>query len=226
MKIRKSYIVTVILFSLFLMLTWMVLHVDVKPIGPEGSVIGLSTWNLYVFEKIGVYLIWYTITDWLGLIPILIAFGFAVLGFVQIIQRRSLIRVDKDILVLGFYFVLVISTYLFFEMFIINYRPIIIMESLEASFPSSHTMIVLCIMGASIEQFWKRIRHPYLRWSVCILSGVIIAVTIIGRLLSGVHWITDIIAGILLGAAFISLYISVVKEYNKLTIAKENRYGS
>ena len=215
MKIRKSYIVTVILFSLFLMLTWMVMHVDVKPIGPEGSVIGLSTWNLYVFEKIGVHLIWYTITDWLGIIPILIAFGFAVLGFVQIIQRRSLIRVDKDILVLGFYFVLVISAYLFFEMFIINYRPIIIMESLEASFPSSHTMIVLCIMGASMEQFWQRIRHQYLRWSVCILSGVIIAVTIIGRLVSGVHWITDIIAGILLGAAFISLYISVVKEYNK-----------
>lgn len=95
MKIRKNYLVTSILLLLFFLLTWMVTNVDVKPIGPEGSVIGLSTLNRQVFETIGVHLSWYTITDWLGILPILIAFGFAILGLVQVIQRRSLLRVDS-----------------------------------------------------------------------------------------------------------------------------------
>lgn len=215
MKIRKNYLLTSVLLLLFFLLTWMVTHVDVKPIGPEGSVIGLSTLNRQVFETIGVHLIWYTITDWLGILPILIAFGFAILGLVQVIQRRSLLRVDNDILILGCYFVIVVAAYLFFEMYIINYRPVILQEGLEASFPSSHTMIVLCIMAAVIEQFRRRIHQPKLRWCVCFVSGAIIAVTIIGRLVSGVHWMTDIVAGVLLGTALFSLYLSVVKEYNK-----------
>ena len=215
MKIRKNYLVTSILLLLFFLLTWMVTNVDVKPIGPEGSVIGLSTLNRQVFETIGVHLIWYTITDWLGILPILIAFGFAILGLVQVIQRRSLLRVDNDILILGCYFVIVVSAYLFFEMYIINYRPVILQEGLEASFPSSHTMIVLCIIAAAIEQSRRRINQPKLRWFVCFVSGAIIAVTIIGRLVSGVHWMTDIVAGVLLGTALFSLYLSVVKEYNK-----------
>ena len=215
MKIRKNYLVTSILLLLFFLLTWMVTNVDVKPIGPEGSVIGLSTLNRQVFETIGVHLIWYTITDWLGILPILIAFGFAILGLVQVIQRRSLLRVDNDILILGCYFVIVVAAYLFFEMYIINYRPVILQEGLEASFPSSHTMIVLCIMAAAIEQSRRRINQPELRWFVCFVSGAIIAVTIIGRLVSGVHWMTDIVAGVLLGTALFSLYLSFVKEYNK-----------
>ncbi len=215
MKIRKNYLETSVLLLLFFLLTWMVTNVDVKPIGPEGSVIGLSTLNRQVFETIGVHLIWYTITDWLGILPILIAFGFAILGLVQVIQRRSLLRVDNDILILGCYFVIVVAAYLFFEMYIINYRPVILQEGLEASFPSSHTMIVLCIMAAAIEQFRRRINQPKLRWCVCFVSCAIIAVTIIGRLVSGVHWMTDIVAGVLLGTALFSLYLSFVKEYNK-----------
>ena len=209
-KNRKSFVISLFLFLAFFMLTFLVMKVDVQPIGPEQSTVGLATINSFVFEKLGVNSLWYSITDWLGIVAILVALGFAMLGFIQMIKRRSLLKVDLDIILLGAYYLLVIGAYVIFELFIVNYRPIILSEGLEASFPSSHTMIVLCIMGTAMIQFQKRLKGPALRKAAQIISALIILVTIIGRLISGVHWVTDISAGLLLGMAFILLYAAVI----------------
>lgn len=129
-KVRQSFIASGVLFLLFALLKAAVLTVDVAAIGPQGSQIGLATINGYMHRRIGENLIWYDITDWIGVVAILIAFGFAVLGLVQLIKRKQIKRVDAGILALGVYYLVVAASYIFFEAFIVNYRPIIIHEGL------------------------------------------------------------------------------------------------
>ncbi|MFB9768574.1 phosphatase PAP2 family protein [Lactiplantibacillus modestisalitolerans] len=211
-KTKKYVIITEILFLIFIFFTVMVKTIDVQPIGPEQSKIGLATLNQFIFNSFGVNLLWYDITDWLSIVAMVIALGFAILGLIQLIQRKSIWKIDPRILLLGVFYFIVVVFYIFFEFVIINYRPIILSQSLEASFPSSHTMIVICIMVTAMSQF-----HYYLQdKKVCLLiaeivSVLIIVVTVVGRLISGVHWFTDIVAGALLSSALVALYYAALK---------------
>lgn len=148
----------------------------------------------------------YIITDWLGLVPCAFIIGFAALGLTQWIRRRSLLNVDSDILLLGGFYLIVLALYLFFEEFVVNYRPVLINGFLEASYPSSTTLLVMCVMPTSMMQIKQRIRSPRLRRSV---NGFLAAFTVFmvtARLISGVHWLTDIIGGMLLSTGLVKLY--------------------
>ena len=151
----------------------------------------------------------YTITDWLGLVPVVFGFGFAVLGLVQWIKRKSIRKVDASILILGGFYVVTLAAYLFFESYVVNYRPVLIEGFLEASYPSSTTLLVLCVMPTARMQLRQRIQHPVVCRCVCTAIDVFIAFMIVGRLVSGVHWLTDIIGGILLSAGLVMTYDSL-----------------
>ena len=211
MNIRRNYIASAILFGAFVLLTLLVLKVDVQPIGPEESKIGLATINHMVNESLGSHMIWYKITQYTGYVSLLVAAGFGIIGFAQLIKRRSLFKVDKDILLLGGFYVLVMGTYALFEKVVINYRPIIMDEGLEPSFPSTHSLLVVAIMGTAVYQIGNRVKQTGIRNLLRILAYVIIVVTVIGRLVSGVHWFTDIIAGVLLADAYIMLYYAIAR---------------
>ena len=198
---RNNYYFTAILFIAFIILTSMIKSIDVKPEGPEGSSIGFATVNLFVFNLFGVNLFWYQLTDWLGIAAILSTYAFAVLGLYQLIRRRCLKNVDADIILLGLFYIAVISCYVIFERVIINYRPVLMDGELEASYPSSHIMIVVSLISASMIQLHKRIKKRALLRITDIISILIISVTVIGRFVSGVHWFTDITGGLLLSAA-------------------------
>ena len=156
-------------------------------------------------------MLWYEITDWLGVAAVITAFGFAMAGFVQLIKRRSLLKVDRSILALGGLYIIVIGLYVLFEIAVVNYRPIIMPDSThpEASFPSSHTMLVYVIMGSAVMLFGRYIRGKVLCRGLQILCAIIIGITVIGRLISGVHWFTDIVGGILISAALLALFSEV-----------------
>ena len=187
---------------------------DVAPIGAQGTSIGLSHLNQFVFDLFGVHILWYNITDWLGVAAVLTGFVFAVTGLVQLIKRRSLLKVDREILSLGGLYIVVIGLYLFFENVIINYRPIIMPDntSPEASFPSSHTMLVCVIMGSAAMLINRYIRNKPLNRILRAVCFVIIGVTVVGRLIAGVHWFTDILGGILISVTLLSLYEEVISH--------------
>lgn len=202
-----GFLLTVILIAL-------VRLVDVAPIGAQGTRIGLSHLNQFIFDLFRVNMLWYHITDWLGIAAILTAFVFAVTGLVQLIKRRSLLKVDREILSLGGLYIVVIGLYILFENVIINYRPIIMPDNThpEASFPSSHTMLVCVIMGSAVMLINKYIKNKTLNKTLRAICFVIIGITIIGRLIAGVHWFTDILGGIMISVTLLSLYKEVISH--------------
>lgn len=211
---RKWTITTGVLFLVFLLFTVMVKTIDVQPVGPEGSYVGFAHINQFVFEFFGVNILWYSITDWLGAAAIAVALGFAGLGLSQLIIRRDIRKVDARVLLLGAFYLITAVFYFFFEQVIVNYRPVLLSGSLEASFPSSHTMIVICIMATAMLQFCHYLRHKKIwLWAADLVSVLMITVTVAGRLVSGVHWFTDIVGGVLLSAALICLYYTALNYF-------------
>lgn len=190
----------------FALWTVLIRFVDVQSIGPRGSSVGFGVLNKAVHEAIGVHWGLYTVTDWLGLVPVGFALGFAVLGLVQLIQRKRLFKVDRSILVLGGFYIVVMAMYLLFEEVVLNYRPVLIGGNLEASYPSSTTMLALCVLPTAMMQLKGRIRHRAVRRAVLVALGALTAFMVVGRLLSGVHWLTDVIGGALLSAGLVLLY--------------------
>ena len=206
---KKRLVLGAGLVVAFVLWTVLVCFVDVRTIDPEGSSVGFATLNGFVHELTGVNWLLYTVTDWLGLVPIAAALGFAILGLVQFIKRKSLWKVDHSILALGVFYIVVMAAYVFFEMVVINYRPTLIDGYLEASYPSSTTMLVMCVMPTAAMQLNARIKNTVFRRCAIIAIVAFTAFMVIGRLVSGVHWITDIIGGALFSAGVVTTYFSI-----------------
>lgn len=212
MKSRKSWYLAGILLMLFIGWTALVSFVDVRAIGPEQSTVGLATLNQFVFEHLGVHLWWDGLTDGCSLVAILVACSFALLGLLQLLQRKSLRKVDPNVLLLCGLYVALVAVYLLFECVVINCRPILMDGQLEASYPSSHTMMVLCILASAMIAARSLLAtRKALRVALNAFAVLVMAVTVAGRLVSGVHWLTDIVGGLLISAALVALYGAAVQ---------------
>ena len=213
---QKNFISGIILLLVFVLWTIAVCLVDVKVIGPLESSVGFATFNQFVHKLTGTNFTLYNITDWLGLVLFAVCFGFGVLGLIQLIKRKSILKVDYDILALGAFYIIVIAVYLLFENVVINYRPVLIEGVLEASYPSSTTMLTMCVMPTLVMQFNKRIKNKTVRNIVVLISVIFTVFMVIGRILSGVHWLTDIIGGALFSTGLVLLYRATTKIEFKL----------
>lgn len=204
-KLRYFFSAIAVLAA-FILWTAAICCMDVQAIGPQQSTVGFATVNRYIHDLTGVHMALYTISDWLGLVPLGFIIGFALLGLVQWIKRRQLRKVDPSILILGGFYVVVMAAYLFFEEVVVNYRPVLIDGFLEASYPSSTTMLVLCVMPTAMLQLHARIKNVLLKRCVISVLAAFTFFMVIARLISGVHWFTDIIGGILLSAGLVLMY--------------------
>ncbi len=209
---RTCFLIAGVFLFLFLLLTFFVLKVDVQPIGPQNSSVGLATINSAVFEFCGSNPIWYTISEACGIVALLCAGGFACLGGWQWISRKRLKKVDKSLYLLGAFYILVGIVYVLFEVIVINYRPVLVDGVLEASYPSSHTILVCCIMLSTVAQLQGRIRKKAICLPLQILCCVLLTLTALGRILAGVHWYTDVIAAILISGALVFSYLGVQRQ--------------
>ena len=211
---KKRFFVGLGLLGAFIIWTILLLFLDVQEIGPQQSKVGLATINGFIHRLTGVHMSLYVVTDWLGLVPVAVGFGFAILGLAQWIKRRRLLKVDPNILLLGGFYIIVMTAYIFFEMVVINYRPVLINGYLEASYPSSTTMLVLCVMTTAIMQVNMGVTNKIARSCLVYTIILFMGFMVVGRLISGVHWISDIIGGGLFSAGVICLYASFLKPKN------------
>ena len=207
---KKSLLIGGIFLAMFAVWTVLILTVDVQPLGQNGTSIGFAAFNCWFHHFTGVNMAIYTITDWMGLVPVTVCLIFAGVGLVQLIKRRSLFKVDADIIILGVYFAIVFLAYAIFEMIPINYRPILIEGRMEASYPSSTTLLVLSVIPALIEQIQRRLSAIRVKRIITIAAIAFSVFMVTGRLVSGVHWFTDIVGGELLSAGLFKLYKSAV----------------
>ncbi len=203
---QKKLSTAIIFLALFALWTAAVKFIGVKPIGPNNSSVGFAELNQFFHNLTGVHMNLYVITDWLGLVPIVFVFGFGMLGLFQWIKRKSIFKVDSDILILGGFYILVMAVYILFETVVINYRPILINGILEKSYPSSTTMLVMCVMPTALMQIKSRVKNKNFMMFLSLIITAFILFMVIGRLISGVHWVSDIIGGALLSAGLVSFY--------------------
>ena len=210
-KNGKKQLITGVSFMLvFVIWTWLIQKVDVQPVGQKGTDVGFAVLNCWFHKLTGVHMGLYTITDWLGLVPVFVCIVFGGIGLWQLIKRKNLFKVDTDLIYLGIYYVIVIFGYLFFEMCPINSRPILIEGILEASYPSSTTLLVLSVMPTLVLQANRRIENKYLKRIICAFTVVFSVFMVIGRLVSGVHWLTDIMGAVFLSTGLFYLYKAAV----------------
>ena len=215
MKNKKNIIICILLVLVSIIYTLLVKYVDVSLVGPNSIMVGFSSLNSFVFNLTGNNMTLYKITEILGIIPILIALMYSVIGLIQVIDRKSL-KVDKELIALGILYVVVILIYVFFEKCIINYRPILIDGIKEASYPSSHTLLSICICGSALLINKYLFNNKRIYKYINIISIISMILIVVGRLISGVHWISDIIGSIIISITLLKIldtyYISIRKS--------------
>ncbi len=208
-----------LLLILFCIYTLAVKFIGREPIGPEGSKVGFAGINKWFQNLIGYNEAWYQISKFFGVLVILTALMFGLLGFIELIRRKNIWTVDMNYYSLGFFYVVVVIVYVFFELVAVNYRPVLEENgALEASYPSTHTMLAICIMGSAMLQLGRLIRDPSKRFVFKSAAFFIGFMTVLARTMSGVHWITDIFGGLLLSFGMVLLYKST---YIRIEAMKE-----
>lgn len=216
-KSKKNFMIAGGLLFVFILFTVAVMKVDVAAIGPKDSLVGLSKINDFMFKKLGTHPIWDMITEVLFVTAFLIVLLFGVIGIKQLIERKSLWKVDHGILLLAVFYVFLAAFYELFEVVVVNYRPILEDGELAASFPSSHTMLICSIVGSAMVLFDRMLTNKVVRNAVEIIGGIILILAVMGRLLAGVHWFTDILGGVLLSAALVMFYDASVVYMDEIS---------
>lgn len=213
-KLGKALLIAgAVLFVAFAGFTYLVKTYDTAPVGFENSEIGFSYINVRFHNVFGYNEGCFRVTEYLGYICLAVAAANAIIALSDFIRAKGKIgRMHRRyVLTMAFYAVVVVF-YVLFEIVKINYRPI----KMEASYPSSHTMLGLCVMFSEIAILHYSPRKLHF-WVIIFqtMCFVCMAAMVVFRLLSGVHWITDIAGGILLSASLIFLYWGALALYGR-----------
>ncbi|MBQ1436288.1 MAG: phosphatase PAP2 family protein [Clostridia bacterium] len=214
-NLKRAFFPGAAFIAAFVVWTILIKTVDVQPLGLNGTNIGFASFNCMFHRLTGVNMRLYVLTDWLGLVPMSVCIIFGALGVSQTVRRKSLLKADSDIIILGIYYAVVICIYLIFETIPVNYRPVLIDGNMEYSYPSSTTLLVLCVMPTLIEQAHRRLSDTALKKAICVPAVIFSAFMVTGRLVSGVHWFTDIAGAVFLSAGLFGMYRTCVLTFSK-----------
>lgn len=209
-KAVKQMFAGIIFILAFILWTVFILTVDVQPVGVQGTDIGFATVNSWFHSLTGVNMLMYYATDWLGIVPVFVCMLFGITGVLQLVKRRSLRKVDPDLIISGIYYIIVIFCYLVFEIYPLNYRPVLINGVMEASYPSSTTLLVLCVMPTLVLLSSHRTSKSKIKMIIKVLTTLFSVFMVSGRLISGVHWLSDIVASALLSGGLYFLYTAAI----------------
>ena len=201
---------------LFILLIVLLRVVDVKTVEETGKTVGFFALNSGFHKLTGVKEGWYELTQFMGYVSIAAGLVFAVIGLIQLIRGKSIKKVDRRIIALGVLFVAAGIIYALFELIVVNCRPVIMPgdTEAEASFPSSHTVLVSVVMSGVALMLDPYIKNRRLRVSLQAVSMLIVLITVFGRLICGMHWFTDVLGGILISISLIAAFMAFLDKCN------------
>lgn len=209
MKNLKNIIITIIVTIMSVGFTYLVKVYDVAIIGPNETAVGFSKYNNWFRNLVGTNMKLYKVAKYAGYAVLLIAAIYGIIGLIQLIKRKSLFKIDREIVSLGILYALVIIVYLFFEKYVINYRPVLIDGKLEASYPSSHTLLAFTICISSMvvcrKYFDKMVNVAYF------ITMLLLTLVVLGRTLSGVHWLSDIVGGTIISLNLLMIFYTILR---------------
>ena len=211
---KKNIILSIVLVVLSIIFTILIKIVDVQNVGVNDTDIGFATINKKVFETVGQNDLLYKVSEILGYIALGIVLIYAIVGLYQLIKRKSLLKVDNEIVALGVFYIVVLGLYFLFDKIALNYRPVLENGKLEASFPSSHTMLAICVCVSATLINKKLFKSDMTKIFNCLLLLLAVA-TVLTRFLSGVHWLTDIVGGIIISSALLMCFKTVLDMFKK-----------
>ncbi len=202
-----------ILFGITVLFTLIVCFIDKKPIGPVNTSVGLATLNGWFKDLIGYKGGFYFISQAFGYMALLVCVGFAGIGVLQLIKKKSLFKVDRNIIALGVLYVVTIALYVLFDKIPLNYRPILETGQTfpEPSFPSSHAMLAIVVYCSAPRVLRRYFKEKGTQVGIYIGFYALAFITVISRALSGVHWLTDIIAGILISVTILYAFFIAIE---------------
>ena len=207
------FIASAVLLLIFIVFTILVKTVDVQYYF-NNTYVGFYSINSKFGEFVtnfGKYESMSKMSDiilYLSFAYILVLFIFAL---IELIKNKSFKKLNMNYyLVLGGY-VLTVIFYFVFEVVKVNYSPISPIDNLKPSYPSSH--VLLGCMFYLLNTFTAmKLLKPEKEWIkplVFAATGVICLLLIFTRALSSKHWLTDIIASIILVSSLYTLFIGV-----------------
>ena len=174
-----------------------------------GKEIGFSNVNIAVHQMLGTSDTFDLLSDITMIVSALLMGGLVFIGTYQLISGKGFKAVDKEILIAGAVLVLMSITYLFFEKVVINFRPVLEDGFLEASYPSTHVLLTTVINIVAIDYIVTKIKNKKIMLPSVITVAVITVVGFGARVLSGMHWITDIVGALLIASCLVMIYFTL-----------------
>ncbi len=213
-KEKKDYRKPIALLLATIIFSVLTLVVDRQPIGLNDTSVGFATINKLVADSTPYNAQMDKYSDYFMYLAFAFAGFFAVYGLVQLIKVKSIKKVSKTIIGLGILYVIVMIIYVAFKKIPINYRPIIPPGETEpeTSFPSSHTLVIVSVFGSAIVAVRRLITEWLKAKNATVVCIVFMVLGVSTRMMAGVHWLTDIIAGILFSLTLIFFYAAWSKD--------------
>lgn len=203
--------------ALFCIFTVLVKFVDVRDAGINDTVIGFGGLNLFFRNLTPFNDILYIISEGFGGLMIAVCLIFAVFGLYVLIKEKDITKVDNRLILLGFSYIVVVIIKLFFDkVLIINYRPVSL--DFESSFPSSHSFLSCFIFMTGAKMADVLFNRKLYR-----LGILLSALAVVTRMLSGIHWFTDIAGGVLLASALVCIFYGCCSAMGKVELSEEQK---
>ncbi len=136
---------------------------------------------------------------------------FVILAICQWISRKSLKKVDKELLWFPLPLALVAATYVVFDKFLVlNTRPD---GSGEPSFPSTHVMVATTIFLLAAIVLPKYIKSKVACAVLYVFMLAFIALVSAGRVLANKHWLSDVLGALGFAIVFALIYYLIIRRY-------------
>lgn len=163
---------------------------------------------------------WDKATDIILIASFAVLVVFVIMSLCQWIKRKSLKKVDKSLLWFPLPLALMAITYVIFDKFLIcNTRPD---GSGEASFPSTHVMVVATIffLVAIILPRYIKSKAAVILLDFFMLAFIVLVS--VGRVLANKHWLSDVLGALGFAIIFAIIYYLIIRSHKNAKHLHEN----